>query len=1379
MKKKKKIVSLLLASVMGILTIMQTITSFASSNTISVGLNVGASCNYGSYSTRYYTDTTNNNSFAYCVQPSKNSPASGTYTANASSIPGLRAILYFGYGGPGFNDPNYGAKKIFDFSDSEISAKRLPYAYTHTLTALAYYGGDWNAMGSSIQQGMTDLKDSFIDVYNFYVRADSVVPGGFTAYLFSTGSTQTMTTWRYIPTGKLTLTKVSANPTLTDGNSCYSLAGAEFGVYTDSGCTNRIATLTTDSAGNTNTIELDSGMTVYIKEVKAPKGFALSNEVKNVTITSGQTATVTFADIPQSDPVKVVLGKVDKETNANKPQGSASLAGAEFTVKYYSGLYDTDPATQGKSAVRTWVIKTDDDGFCRLDESYKVTGDEFWYRTNGDVTLPVGTITIQESKPPVGYLLNNEVYVRQITSVPNVEMVNTYNQPIIPEQVIRGGVKIAKMDSEKGKSEAQGSATLEGTKIDIISLNENTVVVDGKEYSKGQVVKTITTDKSGIAQTAVDSLPGGDYKALEQLPPDGYQLEGRIEQNFSITQNGVIVDLTGKDTAICDDVIRGGVKIQKRDLETGKAEAQGSATLEGAAFTVTTLNQNTVIVDGKSYSNGQVVTTITSGEDGIAMTEADTLPRGIYELTEAISPGGYLTEGAKKIRFEIVNDGEIVGLTAEADSIYNQVKRGDLEGIKVADGTQKRLANVPFKITSKTTGESHIIVTDANGQFSTSSSWVPHTQNTNAGTSSEDGIWFGTSAPDDNKGALINDTYIIEEQRCTANEGMKLIPAFEIVIARDNHTVDLGTLTDDMGVRIATVAAEKETGEKTIVEGKKDVTIADMVILSGLETGKKYQLKGWQMVKEENTELLIDGMRVENELTFTASLPSMRKTMEYTFPVKDLGGKDLVTFEELYDVTDPDNPVKVAEHKDIGDSDQTVSIAERVIDIHTSATEKETGQKAVTAGKSVSLVDVVTLDGLEVGTKYQLKGWQMIKEENAELLIDGKRVESEYTFTAKDSHMEIPVEYTFNAKDLGGKNLVTFEELYDLTDKENPVKVAEHKNIEDENQTVSIEKRVIDMHTTAAEKETGQKAVTAGKSVSLVDVVTLDGLEVGTKYQLKGWQMIKEENAELLIDGKRVEGEYTFTAKDSHMEIPVEYTFNAKDLGGKNLVTFEELYDVTDKENPVKIAEHKDIEDSDQTVSITERVISIHTTATDKDTNTKMIETGEKVTIIDMVELNGLEVGTKYQLKGWQMLKDENAELLIDGEKVEKEKTFTAKNPKTLIQMVFTFDSSKLGGKDLVTFEELYDITDPDNPVKVAEHKDIEDEEQTVTVKEKLIPPEIPREGKKPKTGDKSPVEALAVIAAGTGMSLGILAYLKKRSKSQRTGKIGMKTKRP
>ena len=480
--------------------------------------------------------------------------------------------------------------------------------------------------------------------------------------------------------------------------------------------------------------------------------------------------------------------------------------------------------------------------------------------------------------------------------------------------------------------------------------------------------------------------------------------------------------------------------------------------MKDTAFDIISLNENAVLVEGKLYKKNEVVKTIRTDIEGITSTSADLLPYGKFRIVESEAPNGYLTDGAKPIDFTITENGKIVDLTDKAHSIYNQIKRGDIEGVKIGAGTHKRLADVPFRITSKTTGENHVVVTDDNGQFSTSADWASHKHNTNAGKTSEDGVWFGTSEPDDSKGALPYDTYIIEEMRCDSNKGFELIPPFEIVVSRNNLVVDLGTLTDEYEkeISIHTTATSKD-GEKTILAGK-EVTIVDTVKLDGLTKGTEYHLKGWQMLKEENAELIIDGKRVENDYTFVADDEEMKVEISYTFNASALGGKNLVTFEELYDFSNPDEPVKVAEHKDIEDDGQTVLITERIIKIHTTATDKD-GNKELEAGKEVTIIDTVTLEGLEVGTQYKLVGWQMLKEENAELLINGKRVESDYTFTADSEAMKVEVAFTFDATSLDGKQLVTFEELYDLSNPDKPKKVTEHKDIDDEGQTITFKEK--------------------------------------------------------------------------------------------------------------------------------------------------------------------------------------------------------------------------------------------------------------------------------------------------------------------------------
>ena len=774
--------------------------------------------------------------------------------------------------------------------------------------------------------------------------------------------------------------KFSSNATVTNGNDCYSLSGATYGVYSDKGCTKSVAILTTNANGNTDTVELRAA-TYYVKETKAPKGFQLDKNVYTMTVKVNETTTLKVSDKPKVTDTLVELFKIDMEISKATPQGNASLEGAEFVWKYYDGYYTKDNLPS--EPTRTWTTKTTTEKdsnnevhyITRLADSYKVLGDSF-YTQNGTICLPLGTITVKEKTAPNGYLL------------------------------------------EGAYMQAAGSS----------------------EQIKGVYVAQITED--------------GELAALN------------VSNQYSVS----------------DKVIRGGVKIQKRDLETKDTKAQGGATLKDTAFEIISLNDNAVLVDGKLYNKNEVVKTIHTGVDGIAATDADTLPYGKYRIEESNAPEGYLTDGAKPIEFEITEDGKIVDLTDEAHSIYNQIKRGDIEGVKIGAGTHKRLANVPFRITGKTTGESHIIVTDANGQFSTSSDWVSHKQNTNAGKTSEDGIWFGTSTPDDSKGALLYDTYTIEELRCDSNKGMTLIPAFDVVVSRNKVVVDLGTLTDEYEpeIIIHTTATDKVTGGKSIVAGKS-VTIVDTVTLDGLTKGTKYQLKGWQMVKSENAQLLIDGEPVENDYTFTAKKSEMEVEVSYTFNASALGGKDLVTFEELYDLSNPDEPTKVAEHKDIEDEGQTVTITERIITMHTTATDKATGEKTIEADDKVTIVDTVTLDGLEKGVKYTLKGWEMVKSENAELLMNGKRVENDLTFTAEDSKMEVQIEFTFNASELGGKELVTFEELYDVTNPDEPIKVAEHKDIKDKGQTVTV-KENLESHTAPEEPSTPTKTSDSPKT---------------------------------------------------------------------------------------------------------------------------------------------------------------------------------------------------------------------------------------------------------------------------------------------------------
>lgn len=424
--------------------------------------------------------------------------------------------------------------------------------------------------------------------------------------------------------GKLCIKKTSANPAITDNNPCYSLQGAEYGVYkTEADAKadkNKVNTLTIgkyDSSEKykdwSNEIELDEG-TYYVKETKNPKGYALNNSVVSVVVKANESSWIgsngEFKDYPQSDPVRILLGKVDKETNKNKPQGSASLANAEFTVKYYKGLYDSDPAKSGQTPARSWVLKTDSDGHCDLSDGYKISGDDFYYNGNSDPTLPVGTITIQETKAPVGYFINDKVFVKKITSSGTVEGVDTYNQPKILEKVIKFDIKKVQV----GTTTPVSGAVFLHTKPD-------------------GTTESLSTDEKG--EITITGLETGIHKIKETNAPDGYQLNtnevvfeveaGTGKIKFTSGTNSLIAQGT-KDSG--DGYATFGNKVNPFNLKITKTNEHGKV-LKGAEF--------------RLYSDADcknVVDTQTSDDKGL-LTFKNLDVEKTYYFKETKAPQGY------------------------------------------------------------------------------------------------------------------------------------------------------------------------------------------------------------------------------------------------------------------------------------------------------------------------------------------------------------------------------------------------------------------------------------------------------------------------------------------------------------------------------------------------------------------------------------------------------------------------------------------------------------------------------------------------------------------------------------------------------------------
>ena len=376
--------------------------------------------------------------------------------------------------------------------------------------------------------------------------------------------------------GDLNITKVNGNPELTAGNDCYSLAGAEYQLRDGSG--NTVATLITDVNGNASVSGINAGNYTLV-ETKASPGFELNTEHTSVTINAGQTTTLNgvgcLVEQPVNDPLAIQITKADMDSTESSPQGNASLEGAEFTVKYYNALYDK-VSDLPENAARTWVLATQKDsrgGYrAMLTEKYKVSGDDFYVDTDGTVVLPLGTITIQETKAPDGYLLEgatlidkdgntsnveNGVFISKITQNGNIASLVAGNFPVVRDEVKKHKVEVEKLSEDK-----DGVTAPLNNAVFTIKLKSE---VEEKGWDGASVYDEITTGnvegKDGYAVTK--ELPYGTYIMRETGTPEGYvradDIEFTIDKDNSETSKIQHITVTDKENHI---------RLYKYDAET-------------------------------------------------------------------------------------------------------------------------------------------------------------------------------------------------------------------------------------------------------------------------------------------------------------------------------------------------------------------------------------------------------------------------------------------------------------------------------------------------------------------------------------------------------------------------------------------------------------------------------------------------------------------------------------------------------------------------------------------------------------------------------------------------------------------------------------------
>ena len=365
---------------------------------------------------------------------------------------------------------------------------------------------------------------------------------------------------------KLQLHKSSSNKELTAGNGCYSLSGAEYGIYTDKACTKKIGSITTNASGyGSYSKYVDASASYYAKETKAPKGYELDETVYTF-VNSGKKAadgtkiySFSCTDEPVNDPVGIILQKKNAVTGETTGQG---LAGAVFSIEYYAQEIDKDynvkpgdtaPALNSKNLKRTWYIQTDEDGYCDLNKKYlasEYSSDDFYYTSaeNPVPAIPIGTVVIREVKAPEGYSLSDVVFYRHI-SEEIAEIAKDTNTPI--------NVPIDEMPAK--------------AYIGIHKLNRSGIGVGGAVYGLysdsacASLYDKLTTNADGKGTFAKSVDVGKTYYIKEITAPTGYELDDTVYPVIANEENSTVE--TAVIQTIYEDAIKADLKIKKSSTD--------------------------------------------------------------------------------------------------------------------------------------------------------------------------------------------------------------------------------------------------------------------------------------------------------------------------------------------------------------------------------------------------------------------------------------------------------------------------------------------------------------------------------------------------------------------------------------------------------------------------------------------------------------------------------------------------------------------------------------------------------------------------------------------------------------------------------------------
>ena len=627
--------------------------------------------------------------------------------------------------------------------------------------------------------------------------------------------------------------------------------------------------------------------------------------------------------------------------------------------------------------------------------------------------------------------------------------------------------------------------SLEGAVYNVYEANG----IPNHDYTNDPVVATFTTQKDGHA-TLSKKLENGDYVTIEQVAPLGYTLDTSVHR-FS-------VDGKSTDISVVDDPSAVTLTVTKKDSDTNSSVAAGNASLAGAVYRVSYLQ------DGR-----EVHKDITTNSSGRAVLKG--IPIGQIKVQEISSPLGYKLDPIVHIYNVAPHEVTSVEFELEPADFTEDVFKGRISLHKQYE-TLDDLAEeqgAEFDVYLKSAGSFDAAKETERDHITTGADGMATTKD----------LPYGT--------------YVVHQTK--GGNGRQLVADFDVSISEDGkvYSYDLVNVQKNAQLKIV------KTSEDGVIEG---------IHFRVTRLEDNYSA---EYVTNAAGEILTETLPIYADKDGAT---------KYQYKVEELDT------EKTYGYQLPDPQIVELSEGEIA----SVSFHNVPIEIGTKATVE--GEKEVDPLDKVTLTDTVSYTGLVPGKEYRATGVLMDKETGEKLLVDGKEITAETVFVPETKNGSVDVTFIFDATGLHGKEIVVFEDLY----REN-VLLATHADINDEGQTVKIKNPEIGTKATAG----GKKEITADK-ITITDVVSYKDLTPGKEYKLTGVLMNKATNDKLLIDGKEITAEATFTPKATTGEVEMTFTFDARKLTAETeVVVFETLY-----RDKLEFATHADITDGDQTVKI-------------------------------------------------------------------------------------------------------------------------------------------------------------------------------------------------